>query len=33
MQEKITNGNREPATVPPRTLPGLSQIRRKDALP
>ena len=33
LQEKITNGNREPATVPPRTLPGLSQIRRKDAEP
>jgi NADH-quinone oxidoreductase subunit B len=30
LQEKITNGNREPATVPPRELPQLTQIRRKE---
>jgi NADH-quinone oxidoreductase subunit B len=30
LQEKISNGNREPATVPPRELPGLSQIRKKE---
>ena len=32
LQDKISNGNREPAAVPPRELPGLSQIRKKDAV-
>ena len=30
LQEKISNGNREPAVVPPRELPGLTQIRKKE---
>jgi len=30
LQEKISNGNREPAIVPPRQLPGLVQIRKKE---
>jgi hypothetical protein len=30
LQEKISNGNREPMTVPPRELPGLTQIRKKE---
>jgi NADH-quinone oxidoreductase subunit B len=31
LQEKITNGNREPAIVPPRQLPPLVQLRKKQA--
>ena len=30
LQEKISNGNREPAIVPPRELPHLAQIRKKE---
>ena len=31
LQEKIANGNRDPIVVPPRELPGLTQLRSKDA--
>ena len=30
LQDKISNGNREPLVVPPRELPGLTQIRKKE---
>jgi NADH-quinone oxidoreductase subunit B len=30
LQEKITNGNREPMTVPPREVAELAQLRIKD---
>ncbi len=30
LMEKITKGNREPVTVPPREVPRLAQIRSKD---
>ena len=30
LQEKTSNGNREPAVVPPREITGLSQIRKKE---
>jgi NADH-quinone oxidoreductase subunit B len=33
LQEKITKGNREPVSVPPRVVPELAQLRGKRALP